>query len=199
MFGDLQFDHIFVLNFERFGIFLDYTQAVCFVIQVDFPKCCEENSGVKWLTFFKINISIQRKFTCMWIWSNALYIEYYTLTLLIFKMAYFLSWPVQELLKKASVRCAIANSKIFAKTFNIFIRDRYLYQWYHYNHNAKRYENVIRGIINYTSLLRSLFAGPRETSDPRTGCVGDNNYTYLKLFYLGVDKRRTDGGRPSIL
>jgi hypothetical protein len=41
---------------------------------------------------------------------------------LIFKMAYLLSWPVQELLKKARVRCAIANSKIFAKTFNIFIR-----------------------------------------------------------------------------
>jgi hypothetical protein len=68
---------------------------------------------------------------------------------LIFKMAYFLSWPVQELFKKARVRCAIANSKIFAKTSNIFIRGRYLYQWYHYNHNAKRYENVIRGIINY--------------------------------------------------
>jgi hypothetical protein len=67
---------------------------------------------------------------------------------LIFKMAYFLSWPVQELLKKARVRCAIANSKIFAKTFNIFIRGRYLYQWYHYNHNAKRYQNVIRGIAN---------------------------------------------------
>ena len=48
---------------------------------------------------------------------------------LIFKMAYFLSWPVQELLKKARVRCAIANSKIFAKTFNIFIWGRYLYQW----------------------------------------------------------------------
>jgi hypothetical protein len=32
---------------------------------------------------------------------------------LIFKMAYFL----QELLKKARVRCAIANSKIFAKIF----------------------------------------------------------------------------------
>jgi hypothetical protein len=30
--------------------------------------------------------------------------------------------------KKATVRCAIANSKIFAKTFNIFIRGRYLYQ-----------------------------------------------------------------------
>jgi hypothetical protein len=68
---------------------------------------------------------------------------------LIFKMTYFLSWPVQELLKKARVRCAIANSKIFAKTFNIFIRGRYLYQWYYYNHNAKRYENVIRGIINW--------------------------------------------------
>jgi hypothetical protein len=53
---------------------------------------------------------------------------------LIFKMAYFL--------RKARVRCAIANSKIFAKTFNIFIRGRFLYQWYHYNHNAKRYENV---------------------------------------------------------
>ena len=37
-----------------------------------------------------------------------------------------------------------SHSKIFAKTFNIFIRGRYLYQWYHYNHNAKRYENVIR-------------------------------------------------------
>jgi hypothetical protein len=74
---------------------------------------------------------------------------------LIFKMAYFLSWPylwfwpVQELLKKAKVRCAIANSKIFAKTFNIFIRGRYLYQWYHYNHNAKRYENVIRGRVYF--------------------------------------------------
>jgi hypothetical protein len=41
-----------------------------------------------------------------------------------------------------TVRCVIAKSKIFAKTFNIFIR-----QWYHYNHNAKRYENVIRGIV----------------------------------------------------
>ena len=30
--------------------------------------------------------------------------------------------------RKARVRCAIANSKIFAKTFNIFIRGRYLYQ-----------------------------------------------------------------------
>jgi hypothetical protein len=49
--------------------------------------------------------------------------------------------------KKARVRCTIDNSKIFAKTFNIFIRGRYLYQWYHYNHNAKRYENVMRGII----------------------------------------------------
>jgi hypothetical protein len=39
---------------------------------------------------------------------------------LIFKMAYFLSWPVQELLKKAWVRCAIVNSKIFAKTDSIF-------------------------------------------------------------------------------
>ena len=47
---------------------------------------------------------------------------------LIFKMAYFLSWPVQELFKKARVRCTISNSKIFAKTFNIFIRGRYLYQ-----------------------------------------------------------------------
>jgi hypothetical protein len=55
---------------------------------------------------------------------------------------------VQELLKKARVRCTIANSKIFAKTFNIFIWGRYLYQWYHYNHNAKHYENVIRAIIN---------------------------------------------------
>jgi hypothetical protein len=44
---------------------------------------------------------------------------------------------------------AIANSKIFAKTLNIFIRGRYLYQWYHYNHKAKRYENVIRGISSY--------------------------------------------------
>ena len=51
--------------------------------------------------------------------------------------------------KKARVRCAIANNKIFTKTFNIFVRGRYLYQWYHYNHNAKRYENVIRGILNY--------------------------------------------------
>jgi hypothetical protein len=66
---------------------------------------------------------------------------------LIFNMAYFLSWPVQELLKIAKVRCAIANNKIFVKTFNIFIRGRYFYQWYHYNHNAKRYRNVIRGII----------------------------------------------------
>jgi hypothetical protein len=33
-----------------------------------------------------------------------------------------------ELLKKARVRCTISNSKIFAKTFNIFIRGRYLYQ-----------------------------------------------------------------------
>jgi hypothetical protein len=64
---------------------------------------------------------------------------------LIFKIAYFLFWPVQELLKKARVRCAIANNKIFGKTFNIFIRGRYLYQWYHYNHNAKRYENVNKG------------------------------------------------------
>jgi hypothetical protein len=70
----------------------------------------------------------------------------YIVVSLIFKMAYFLSWPVQELLKKARVRCAIANSKIFAKTFNIFIRGRYLYQWYHYNHNAKRYENGIYSI-----------------------------------------------------
>jgi hypothetical protein len=68
-------------------------------------------------------------------------------------MAYFLSWPVQELLKKARVRCAIANSKIIAKTFNIFIRGRYLYQWYHYNHNAKRHENVIRGIANLVECL----------------------------------------------
>jgi hypothetical protein len=30
--------------------------------------------------------------------------------------------------KEATVRCAIANSKIFAKTFNIFIRGHYLYQ-----------------------------------------------------------------------
>jgi hypothetical protein len=30
--------------------------------------------------------------------------------------------------KKARVGCAIANSKIFAKTFNIFIRGRSLYQ-----------------------------------------------------------------------
>jgi hypothetical protein len=30
--------------------------------------------------------------------------------------------------KKARVWCAIANSKIFTKTFNIFIRGRYLYQ-----------------------------------------------------------------------
>jgi hypothetical protein len=30
--------------------------------------------------------------------------------------------------KKARVRCTIANSKILAKTFNIFIRGRYLYQ-----------------------------------------------------------------------
>jgi hypothetical protein len=30
--------------------------------------------------------------------------------------------------KKARVRCAIANSKIFGKTFNVFIRGRYLYQ-----------------------------------------------------------------------
>jgi hypothetical protein len=73
---------------------------------------------------------------------------------LIFKMAYFLSWPTQEPLKKARVKCAIANSKIFAKTFNIFIRGRYLYQWYHYNHNAKRYENVIRGIINFWFTFR---------------------------------------------
>ena len=28
--------------------------------------------------------------------------------------------------------------------FNIFIRGRYLYQWYNFYHNAKRYENVIR-------------------------------------------------------
>jgi hypothetical protein len=68
----------------------------------------------------------------------------------------FLSWPVQELLKKARVRCAIANSKIFAKTFNIFIRGRYLYQWYHYNHNAKRYENVIRGIANLATATRCM-------------------------------------------
>ena len=25
-----------------------------------------------------------------------------------------------------------------------------VYQWYHYNHNAKQYENVIRGIVNCT-------------------------------------------------
>jgi hypothetical protein len=49
-------------------------------------------------------------------------------------------------LKKAWVRCAKANSKIFAKTFNIFIQGLYLYQWYHSNHNAKHYENVIRRI-----------------------------------------------------
>jgi hypothetical protein len=73
-------------------------------------------------------------------------------------MAYFLSWPMQELLKKARVRCAIANSKIFAKTFNIFIRGRYLYQWYHYNHNAKRYENVIRGMINVQPRIPRAFA-----------------------------------------
>jgi hypothetical protein len=30
--------------------------------------------------------------------------------------------------KKARVRCAIANNKIFTKTFNIFVRGRYLYQ-----------------------------------------------------------------------
>jgi hypothetical protein len=40
----------------------------------------------------------------------------------------FFVLPVQELLKKARARCAIANSKLFAKTFNIFIRGRYLYQ-----------------------------------------------------------------------
>jgi hypothetical protein len=61
---------------------------------------------------------------------------------LIFKMAYFLSWPVQELLKKARVRCAIANNKIFVETFNIFSDITVIslvYQWYHYNHNAKRH------------------------------------------------------------
>jgi glucan phosphoethanolaminetransferase (alkaline phosphatase superfamily) len=73
---------------------------------------------------------------------------------LIFKMAYFLPWPVQEPLKKARVKCTIANSKIFAKTFNIFIRSRNLYQCYHYNHNAKRYENVIGGLINFWFTFR---------------------------------------------
>ena len=33
------------------------------------------------------------------------------------------------------------------------------YQWCHYNHNAKRYENVIRGISNYcTSVACELHA-----------------------------------------
>jgi hypothetical protein len=32
------------------------------------------------------------------------------------------------------------------------------YQWYHYNHNAKRYENVIRGIINSVRADVVLFA-----------------------------------------
>jgi hypothetical protein len=30
------------------------------------------------------------------------------------------------------------------------------YQWYHYNHNAKRYENVIRGILNSSCRIRAL-------------------------------------------
>jgi hypothetical protein len=92
-------------------------------------------------------------------------------------MVYFLSWPVQELFKKAMVRCAIANSEIFAKTFNIFIRGRYLYQWYYYNHNAKRYENVIRGIINWT------FGGPKWNH--YNTCILIYNYT-LHQFYREV-------------
>jgi hypothetical protein len=64
---------------------------------------------------------------------------------LIFKMAYFLSWPVQEVFKNL---VSGTDSKIFAKTFNIFIWGHYLYQWYHYNHNAKLYENIIKGIID---------------------------------------------------
>jgi hypothetical protein len=99
-----------------------------------------------------------------------------------FKMAYFLSWPVQELLKKARVRCLIANRKIFAKTFNIFIRGRYLYQWYHYNHNAKRYENVTRGIINYIGIFMCLHAP-----------LGINKFYYptLKLFCFSITQHFT--------
>jgi hypothetical protein len=46
-------------------------------------------------------------------------------------------------------------------------RGRYLYQWYHYNHNAKRYENVIRGIVNWDT------SGPFES--------GPNLYYFYHL------------------
>jgi hypothetical protein len=46
---------------------------------------------------------------------------------LIFKMDFFVLTRARTF-KKSRVRCAIANSKIFAKTFSIFIRGHYLYQ-----------------------------------------------------------------------
>jgi hypothetical protein len=59
------------------------------------------------------------------------------------------------------------------------------YQWYHYNHNAKRYENVIRGIVycpfRYTLLFNRIRRPQINKNIPYR--------VYLRLFYLLKKKR----------
>jgi hypothetical protein len=125
-----------------------YTHTISFRNKFTFALKVQKYCNVKAMlheTMFAANSQHNWRFPLYLRFRSALYCGYSGITDIQDGLFFVLTHA--RTFKKARVKCAIAISKIFGKTFKIFIRGRYLYQWYHYNHNAGFSGSLLSGSV----------------------------------------------------